>query len=185
MSNAASAADPDQDFIRQQGAAYLAHILRRLADELVRSGGHWYPEVGVEAPPRSTSTLLALDARGPMGVTEIAALLRQSHPLVIDWCRQLTSLGFVETQADPRDGRRSIVALTDKGRAQVGRLRKALAVMEQASRKLMDEAAPGMFDALWRMEAALRERGFVERLRTEAGRLEPSATGRHRPEDQR
>lgn len=165
MSNDPDTTDAGKDFVQGLGPAYLAHILRRLADELVRGGARWYPQVGVTAPPRSTSTLLALDERGPLGVTEIASLLRQSHPLVIDWCRQLASLGFIVTRTDPADGRRSIVALTEAGREEVERLRGALEHMAHASQALMDEAAPGVFEALWHMERALRDRRFEERLR--------------------
>ena len=41
-----------EDFIQRQGPAYLAHLLRRLSDELVRGADAWYPEVGVTAPCR-------------------------------------------------------------------------------------------------------------------------------------
>jgi MarR family transcriptional regulator, organic hydroperoxide resistance regulator len=159
------------DFIRQQGPAFLAHILRRLADELVRAGGTWYPETGVTAPPRTTSTLLALDKRGPLGVTEIASLVSQSHPLVIGWVKQLEGLGFVESRSDPGDGRRSVIALTREGVSEVQRLHAALEVMARASQQLMDEGTTGMFDALWRMEAACRRKPFVERLREEASKV--------------
>ena len=156
------------NFIKRQGAAYLAHILRRLADELVRGGGQWYPQAGVTAPPRTTSTLLALDEHGPLGLTELSALLRQSHPLVIDWRRQSMELGFVEALSDPADGRRSVLSLTDEGRAEVTRLRAALVVMERASQRLMDEAAPGIFEALWGMDAAIQRQSFVDRLEAES-----------------
>jgi len=165
MSNHDLHPHPSEDFIHRQGPAYLAHILRRLADELIRGGTQWYPEVGVTAPPRTTSTLLALDERGPLGVTEIASLLSQSHPLVIDWCRQLTSLGFIETQTDSRDRRRSIVTLTDAGRSEVHRLRNALVIMERASCTLMEETGSNIFRDLWQLEGALRKKPFVDRLR--------------------
>lgn len=152
------------DFIHAQGPAFLAHLLRRIADDLVQGAADWYPKAGVGAPPRTASTLLALDANGPLGVTAIAALVRQSHPLVITWIRQLEALACVETRADPHDRRRSVIALTRKGRAEVKRLRAALGPMEQASRELLDAAGPGMFDALWRMEQAGRERPFAQRL---------------------
>ncbi|MGE5625391.1 MAG: MarR family winged helix-turn-helix transcriptional regulator [Bacillota bacterium] len=155
----------DRDFIRSQGPAYLAHLLGRLFDELVRGADVWYPEMGVTAPPRTTSTLLALDEHGPLGVTEIAALLRQSHPLVINWIKQLQQHGFVETRADKTDRRRTVVELTAKGVAETQRLRKALTRMAETSQALMDEAAPGLFDALWRMEQACRRMPFVDRLR--------------------
>lgn len=155
----------NQDFIHGQGPAYLAHLLRRLSDELVRGADAWYPEVGVTAPPRTTSTLLALDEHGPLGVTEISTLLRQSHPLVINWIKQLRDHGFVKTRVDKGDRRRTVVVLTAKGVSEVSRLRKALVCMGEASLGLMDEAAPGLFDALWRMEQACRREPFADRLR--------------------
>jgi DNA-binding MarR family transcriptional regulator len=156
------------DFIQQQGAAFLAHLLRRLSDELVRGGSEWYPEVGVTAAPRTTSTLLALAEQGPLGVTEIADILRQSHPLVITWLRQLKADGFIRPQADSKDKRRTVVALTAKGISEVTRLRKALRTMRVASQRLMDDAAPGLMDALWQMEQACRVTPFAQQLRKQA-----------------
>ncbi|HEY4126681.1 MAG TPA: MarR family transcriptional regulator [Gammaproteobacteria bacterium] len=163
-------AQATEDFIQRQGPAFLAHLLRRISDELVRGADAWSPEVGVSAPPRTTSTLLALDEHGPLGVTEIAKLLRQSHPLVINWVKQLQDHGLIKTQADTGDGRRTVVALTAKGVAEVRHIRKALRRMSEASQALMDEAAPGLFDALWRMEQACRREPFAERLRGSAPR---------------
>ena len=160
----------DDDFIRKQGPAYLAHLLGRLSDELVRGADTWYPEAGVTAPPRTTSTLLALDEHGPLGVTEISTLLRQSHPLIINWIKQLRDCGFVETRTDADDRRRTVVALTAAGVAETRRLRKALARMGETSQALMDEAAPGLFDALWRMEQACRREAFADRLRGSSSR---------------
>ncbi|HEY2685983.1 MAG TPA: MarR family transcriptional regulator [Steroidobacteraceae bacterium] len=156
------------DFIRQQGAAFLAHLLRRLSDDLVRGGSEWYPEVGVTAAPRTTSTLLALAERGPLGVTEIADILRQSHPLVITWLRQLKADGFIRQRADSKDKRRTVVALTAKGASEVTRLREALRTMRVASQRLMDDAAPGLMDALWKMEQACRDTPFAQQLRKQA-----------------
>ena len=153
------------DFIRGKGPAFLAHLLRRISDELVRGASEWYPEAGVDAPPRTTSTLLALDEYGPLGVTEIASLLRQSHPLVITWIRQLDAAGFVRSRADAKDGRRTVVALTGKGKEEVVRLRDALVSMEAASRRLMDEAGPGVFEAVARMDDACRRTPFSTQLR--------------------
>ena len=154
-----------EDFIQKQGPAFLAHLLRRLSDELVRGATDWYPEAGVTAPPRTASTLLALSDHGPLGVTEIATLLRQSHPLVISWIKQLKAAGFIRTRADSQDGRRSVIALTASGTAEVARLRIALRTMAKASQTLMDDAAPGLFDALWHMESTCRSTPFVEQLR--------------------
>jgi DNA-binding MarR family transcriptional regulator len=159
------------DFIQRQGPAFLAHLLRRLSDELVRGAGEWYPTAGVTASPRTTSTLLALSDHGPLGVTEIAGLLRQSHPLVISWIRQLKADGLVRSGADAADGRRSVITLSAKGVADVTRLRAALIRMETASQQLLDVGGPGLLDALWQMEQACRQTSFAQRLQA----LEPSA----------
>jgi len=157
------------DFIARQGPAFLAHLLRRLSDELVQGAALWYPTMGVIAPPRTISTLIALDDQGPLGVTEIARLLRQAHPLVITWIRELTSLSFVTTRSDPKDGRRSLIALTAKGRAEVRRVRAALVGMEQASVRLLDQGGDGVLAALWRMEGACRDTPFAELLQRSPG----------------
>lgn len=152
------------DFIAKQGPAFLAHLLRRLSDELVQGAALWYPSMGVTAPPRTVSTLIALDDLGPLGVTELARLLRQTHPLVITWIRELTSLSFVTTGSDPKDGRRSVIRLTAKGRAEVRRVRAALVGMEQASIRLLEQSGDGVLAALWRMENACRETPFADLL---------------------
>ena len=153
------------DFIHQQGPAFLAHLLRRLADELVQAAADWYPTVGVTAPPRTISTLLALDAHGPLGVTELADLLRQSHPLVIVWIKELSRLSLVTSKSDRADKRRTLISLTDKGREQLVHVRKALATMERASAELLDLAGENAWQAWWAMERGCREQPFRERLR--------------------
>jgi DNA-binding MarR family transcriptional regulator len=156
----------DSDFIERQGPAFLPHLLRRLSDALVDSGEVWYREQGLSIHPRTSSTLLALDEKGALGVSELAQLLRQSHPLVIQWIRQLGELELVTVEGDPDDRRRSLVSLTRKGKAEVRRLRTALRTLAKSTQALMDEAIPGLFDALWRLEKTNRRVPLLERLRS-------------------
>lgn len=158
------------DFIHQQGPAFLAHLLRRLADELVQGAAGWYPTAGVSAPPRTISTLLALDERGPLAVTELAGLLRQSHPLVIVWIRELSRLSLVGSKTDPADRRRTLVELTGKGRKELLRVRQALETMERASAELLELGGPDTWQALWAMERGCRDRPFLQRLQAHASR---------------
>ena len=92
------------DFIQKQGPAFLAHLLRRLSDDLVQQASDWYPTAGVTSPPRTISTLLALDEHGPLAITELAKLLKQSHPLVIVWVRELSALLFIGSTIAPTIG---------------------------------------------------------------------------------
>ena len=156
----------ESDFVRGLGPAYLAHILRRLSDRLIAGAAAAYPDLGVTTPPRATSTLLILKELGPLPVTVLAKHLRQSHPLVIRWIASLTELGFVEKRSDHEDGRRSLVALTEKGKREVERVRKALAVVGDRTLELIADAdAEGVIDALWRIEDALDEEAAEARFR--------------------
>ncbi len=155
------------DFIKSQGLPFMSHLLRRLYDDFVKSITDWYPEMGVRAPPRTHSTMLALQSRGSLGLTQIAALLHQSHPLVLTWVRQLKKLGFVRADGDPGDARRTILSLTKAGEDQLAKNNAADEIVGATYQRLMNEADAEIFDALWRLEEACRKRSFLERLRDE------------------
>lgn len=153
------------DFIESQGLSFFAHLLRRVSDQLVEGFSKWNDEVGLRAPPRTHSTVQALFERKQLTVTELATLLRQSHPLVITWIRQLQDLGLVNSRSDPGDKRRTILQLTKAGRAEAQRQRKARAVTERALRELMEETNADIFKEMWRIERACRQTPFIDRLR--------------------
>ena len=158
----------DADFIEAQGPAFAAHLFTRLADDLVEAARRWYAECGVEAPPRTSSTLIALAERGPLGVTELSGLLRQSHQLVRQWVHTLKQLGLARTASDRADARRTLVSLTPKGRREVERLRLALTAIDEATRQWVGETHPTLLAALWRLDRSNRERPFLERVRAAA-----------------
>lgn len=159
------------DFIQSLGTPYMAHVLRRLYDNFVRNIEIWYAEVGVIAPPRTHSTMALLEKHGVLGVTEVASKLRQSHPLVLTWTRQLTELGLVQAAHDPLDGRRTVLSLTEAGRVQAEKNRQADEIVGEAYRLLMHDADAPIFDALWRIEEACREEPLIQRLRDAARSL--------------
>jgi len=154
-----------EDFVRRQGPAFMAHLLRRLSDALVEGCTEWHPEQGICSAPRTSSTLLALDEKGSLSVTELSMLLRQSHPLVIHWIKQLRELGLVTSAKDPHDGRRSIISLTSEGRLTARRLRQALVTVDRAILDLIGESTPGLLEGLWKLEQNLLSTPFVDRLR--------------------
>ncbi|HEX8571711.1 MAG TPA: MarR family transcriptional regulator [Allosphingosinicella sp.] len=155
---------PDSDFITELGRPFLAHRLRRLAEAFVDGYGRWLPTLGIDAPPRSLSTLLLLEREGPLGVTEIAARLRLSHPLLIRLTRALEARGLTRAERDSGDGRRRLIALTEAGRAQAQALGGAIRVIDRAYEDLLRETGIDMMEGCARVEAACRALSFEERL---------------------
>lgn len=153
------------DFIRAQGLPFLAHLLRRLSDRMVAEAGAFEAELDVGAPPRTASTMLLLLTEGPQAVTGIAARLRQSHPLVINWLKQLRALGLVTKSADPEDGRRSLVALTEAGVTEAKRMAALSPVIGAAYAAVLTEAEADLFDALWRVHDLIERGRLADALR--------------------
>lgn len=154
----------DTDFITKLGRPFVAHRLRRLAETFVDGYGRWLPTVGIIAPPRALSTLLLLDSHGPLGVTEVAARLRLSHPLLIKLTANLEAQGLIRTAKDPSDGRRRLVGLTDLGRAQAERVRSAVKVLDRAYGEIMDDIGIDLMEGCARAERACLSLSFDRRL---------------------
>jgi len=152
------------DFIHSQGLIFLPHVLRRLANRFIDACDAVFPDFGIIVPPRLVSTTHLLFERGPQSITDIAAAIGQSHPFVIKAVKQLKALGLVDTRPDPKDGRRTIVKLTSKGKGQAQRLLDVRPVFEAAYHRLMSEADAKIFDSLWRMEKALGKEAFADRI---------------------
>ena len=153
------------DFVRTQGLPFLAHLLRRISDRMVADAGAFEAELGILAPPRTASTMLLLRLHGPQTVTGIADQLRQSHPLVISWIKQLRALGFVTRSTDPKDRRRTVVRLTKAGEEEADRMAAASPLIGKAYDAVMAEADAQLFDALWRLHDLLIRGRLAEELR--------------------
>lgn len=160
--------DP-QDFIERQGMPFLAHLLRRVSDRMVIDATAFYGRSGIAAPARTASTLLLLTEKGPQSVTSLAETLRQSHPLVITWIRQLRKLGFVDLASDPKDARRTLVSLTPEGRKEAKRMAKALEILGRAYAAILAEADAEIFDALRRVDGLIGQGRLAGRLRELGG----------------
>ena len=156
----------EPDFVRTLGVPFLAHLLRRLSDRMVADAGEWEAELGIRAPPRTASTMLLLRMHGPQSVTAIADQLRQSHPLVISWIKQLRALGFVTRSSDSKDRRRTLVALTPAGVTEADRMAAMSTIIGKAYEMVMAEADVELFDGLWRLHDLLARGRLAEHLRT-------------------
>ncbi|MDY0747730.1 MarR family winged helix-turn-helix transcriptional regulator [Paucibacter sp. R3-3] len=155
------------DFIHSQGLIWLPHILRRLADHFVQACDAVFPEYGIVVPPRAVSTVHLLHEGGPRAVTDIAATIGQSHPQIIKWIKRLKELKLVQTRLDPADRRRTLVSLTPAGRRQAKLLLEARSSFIAAYEKLLGEANAQVFEQLWRVEGALKESAFADRIMVE------------------
>ena len=161
----------DADFVAELGLPFLAHRLRRVSELFVADYGRWLKEAGIEAPPRSISTLLLLRQESPLSVTTIADRLRFTHPLIIALTSKLEAQGLTAVTRDPADARRRLITLTPKGRREADKVEAAAAVIGRAYQALSTQTGVDLLDAVTRVEAACAGTSFHQRLRSAAAEL--------------
>lgn len=79
--------------------------------------------------PAGARTLSLLDEHGPSGVTALATADRCSQPTMTATVKALLEQGLVAREPHPHDGRAHVVVLTDAGRAELARIRRANAAL--------------------------------------------------------
>ncbi|MFC0115677.1 MarR family winged helix-turn-helix transcriptional regulator [Kibdelosporangium aridum] len=106
--------------------------------------------------PAVFGVLDAVDERGSVSVTELAPALGVDQPRASRLVARAVDEGLVVRQADQRDGRRALVALTSKGQRQVD-------AAHQARQRIFAEAMAN-WSAEERSTFARLLTSFVERL---------------------
>ena len=74
--------------------------------------------------PAAVGCLFRLIHNGPMRSSALAEAMCADPSTVSRQVAQLVDRGYVERQPDPTDGRASVLAVTDSGRAAAGRIRE-------------------------------------------------------------
>lgn len=75
--------------------------------------------------PAAYGLLVLLQRRGPLRLTDVAAAIGVGKPSVSRQIVMLESLGLVQKQADPEDGRAQTISLTESGSEQLTRTQRA------------------------------------------------------------
>jgi DNA-binding MarR family transcriptional regulator len=107
--------------------------LHQLASDLVVLSSRLTRAVRREVEhPAGARALSILDELGPTGVTALAVADRCSQPTMTSTVKVLAEQGLVSRSPHPTDGRAQVVDLTDAGRAELARIRRANAELVTA-----------------------------------------------------
>jgi DNA-binding MarR family transcriptional regulator len=154
-----------QDYPSHHRGAAIGARLRRLSERIDREANAIYAEMDIEFEQRWFGVLNQLALSGPMSVGELAAVLGVSHAAVSQTRASLIARELIETEDDPADARRRVLALSPAGKRLVKRLEPLWAALSQTGADL-DREAGGVVDALDRLEAVIDERPLAQRVRT-------------------
>lgn len=154
-----------EDIVRALGYATLGSRLKRIGEKLQAQTQELTGLVSAtDLPTPHNPVLAALDRYGALSIGEIAAALGQSQPGVTRMVNRMKAEGLVSSQVSEHDRRISTIALTEKGRALVVRMKETLwpEVMLAVEDACSGLAAP-LLDQLDLLENALDTRSLAQR----------------------
>ncbi|HEX4952809.1 MAG TPA: bifunctional helix-turn-helix transcriptional regulator/GNAT family N-acetyltransferase [Thermoanaerobaculia bacterium] len=160
------------DLIKELGHLALASRLKRLGDRLQQEVSEVYADQGLGFRARWFPVLAALSSSSPLAVSELAASLGLTHTAIAQISREMETDGLVASTDDPLDGRRRLLALTERGSRAVARLTPLWAEIRAATAELVAESGHELLEALTALEARLEQRPLAARLEARLGRLE-------------
>lgn len=154
------------DFLQQLGPLALASRLKRLTEQLYRSGEKVYSTLEVEFEPRWFMVFARLKESGAtaLAITTIAKDLGVTHPGVIKLVREMESSGLAISSCDRDDARKRTIQLTNKGRRLAAELEPVWAAFEATTLDLFREIDGDLIALVDQLELRLTKTPFTDRV---------------------
>ena len=154
----------------------LGSRLKSLSDHFYAAVDEVYRTCGAGVESRWFPVLRFLWENGETTVSDVAQAIGQTHSAVSQLADKLVDAGLVCRKKDAQDGRRSLLALTDKGRTDLASLGPIwVSVRRGIVKSLGEDGLEALLSALAATEAALDERPVVEAMLAEHAALTSAA----------
>lgn len=138
--------------------------LRQLSQLVDRDATRLYALLGVEFEQRWFGVLNELTRHGQLSVRDLAKNLEITHASVSETRKSLEKKGYISASPDPKDGRRRLLALTDKGLAFMTDMEPAFKALESVAQEL-DQEFETLMTMLNDLHHALKQKSIFERAK--------------------
>ena len=115
-----------EDIVRKLGLLCLGTRFKRIGERMQGDVARFVEASGLAIQPGQYPLLAALDANGPLTVSELVEALGISQPGVTRNVTRLVDLGLVDMSRDRADQRHKAVALTAQGHQAVDKSKREL-----------------------------------------------------------
>lgn len=151
-------------FFDRLGEVALGSRLRILCDRLTAEADEVYGLYQVGLRPKWFPVFHALSEGDEKSVTDIAVEIGHSHPSVSKIIREMAAAEIVQEQKDPKDKRRNVISLTEKGRRMVIDMRPQYQDVRKATEDLLTQTTHNLWHAMVEFEYLLTEKSLSERV---------------------
>lgn len=145
--------------------------LKALSDYFYTAADEVYRACDAQIESRWFPVLRYLWENGPTTVSEVAVAIGQTHSAVSQLTDKLVSAGMVRRRRDAEDGRRSVLALTDKARQSLGTLGPIWCSIRRGVASSLENDGKALLAAMAACEKALQERPLVAAIMAEHAAL--------------
>jgi DNA-binding MarR family transcriptional regulator len=152
------------DLIRDLRALAFASRLKRLGDRLKAEATLVYEAGGIDFNDSWFLVAVALSRKDRIAVTEMAAILGVSHAAVSQMATAMERAGYVTSEPDSSDRRRTLLCLTGKGQATIEALMPLWHAIGHCTEELIDSTGQNLLLAITQIENELNERCLFDRV---------------------
>ncbi len=152
-------------FYDEAGKMALGSRLRRLSEQLTEEAARVYRLYNVGLEPRWFPVFFALTERSGLSIKEVARRIQQTHASVSQVVKEMKKRELVEERKDEGDGRRTLLGLTDKGRALIPPLREQTTDVGSAVEELLSQMQHDLWKSMQETEYLLEQQSLSERVR--------------------
>lgn len=152
------------NLFEKTGKMALGSRLRLFTARITEDAAKIYELYDVDLVPKWFPVFFVLSEDGENTVTEIASQIGHSQPSVSKIVKEMTAGGLVKENMKSSDKRRTVVALTKKGRAISERLRIQCSDVDAVIDSIISEARSNLWEALEEWEYLLDQKSLLNRV---------------------
>mgnify|MGYP001792496317 FL=1 len=156
----------NNDLVKHLGYANLDTRLKRISDHMSHSLRAMYRNLQIDTEPNWYLVLLIVKESTHASEKEIAERLRFTHQSVMTITNKMIAKGYLQSEKDTIDKRKTIFILTKKAKENLPLFTKIWEIGKKVMLELLDENTQIM-EHLERLESNLYEASFGERIAEE------------------
>jgi len=154
------------DLVQHLGYANLDTRLKRISDKMSHSLRAMYRELDMDTEPNWYLVLWIVREQPNVSVMEIASRLKFTHQSVVTMTNKMVQKGYLHSQKDSSDKRKTIFTLTQKAQDKMPLFTQIWEIGKKVTLDLL-EGNTAIMNHLESLERNLEQASFGERIADE------------------
>ncbi|MCH7964709.1 MAG: MarR family transcriptional regulator [Bacteroidetes bacterium] len=119
----------------------------------------------IEFEPRGLYLLIILQEKGHASIKEITAILRMTHPAIVQMVNSLNNIELITQSKSVDDKRITLIELTEKGKEELNRIKPVLTEIENALESINNEIDVNLKYSLSKLNEATKSKLLILKVK--------------------